>query len=120
MGSPVTDRLSHVTSSEGEGLKDQVRVCRCRHGHQPEVIDAESVHRTRANRTLWQHHRNRMGRARLDRPRSDPKDVEEEMGQSLDDQLGDHAVSDNVAQEKQRDEWGLIHKQLAVTKQSTV
>jgi hypothetical protein len=114
------DRLSHVPSSEGAGLKDQVRVNRCRHGHQPEVNDADRIHRTRANRTLWQRHRNRMGRARLDRPRSDPKDVEEEKGQSLDDQLGDHAVSDSVAQGKQRAEWGLIHKQLAATKQSTV
>lgn len=114
------DRLSHVPSSEGAGLKDQVRVNRCRHGHQPEMIDADRIHRTRANRTFWQRHHNRMGRARLDRPRSDPKDVEEEKGQSLDDQLGDHAVSDSVAQGKQRDEWGLIHKQLAATKQSTV
>jgi hypothetical protein len=84
------------------------------------LIDADRIHRTRANRTFWQRHRNRMGGARLDRPRSDPKCVEEEKGQSLDGQPGDHAVSDNVAQEKQRDEWGLIHKQLAATKQSTI
>lgn len=84
------------------------------------MIDADRIHRTRANRTLWQRHRDRMGGARLDHPKSDPKRVEEEKGQYLDDQLGDHAVSDNVAQEKQQDEWGLTHKQLAATKQSTV
>ena len=46
---------------------------RRRHGHYPEVICADQIYRTRANRAFCQRHGIRLSGPRLGRPKNDPE-----------------------------------------------
>ncbi len=55
-GFTFPDRLSYDPYNEGEDLKAQAMTYRRRYGHYPEVICADQIYRTRANRAFCQCH----------------------------------------------------------------
>ncbi len=119
-GFAFLDRLSHDPYNEGEDLKDQARAYRRRHGHYPEVICADQIYRTRANRAFCQRHGIRLSGPRLGRPKNDPELVAEAHRQFADDQLQRNAVEGKFGQEKRRFGLGLIREKLAVTQGSAI
>ena len=119
-GFTFLDRLSFDPYNEGEDLKAQARAyLRC-HGHYPEVICADQIYRTRANRAFCLRHGIRLSGPRLGRPKSDPELLAEEKRQFLDDQRQRNAVEGKIGQGKRRFGLGLIREKLAVTQGSTI
>jgi len=119
-GFTYLDRLSYDPYNEGEDLKAQARAYRRRHGHYPEVICADQIYRTRANRAFCQRHGIRLSGPRLGRPKSDPELVAEEKRQFLDDQRQRNAVEGKIGQGKRRFGLGLIREKLAATQGSAI
>ncbi|WP_233130368.1 IS5 family transposase [Synechococcus sp. 1G10] len=119
-GFTYLDRLSYDPYNEGEDLKAQAIVYRRRHGHYPEVICADQIYRTRANRAFCQRHGIRLSGPRLGRPKSDPELVAEEKRQFLDDQRQRNAVEGKIGQGKRRFGLGLIREKLAATQGTAI
>ena len=119
-GFTYLDRLSYDPYNEGEDLKAQARAYRRRHGHYPEVICADQIYRTRANRAFCQRHGIRLSGPRLGRPKSDLELVAEEKRQFLDDQRQRNAVEGKIGQGKRRFGLGLIREKLAATQGSAI
>jgi hypothetical protein len=119
-GFTYLDRLSHEPYNEGEDLKDQVRAFRRRHGLYPEVICADQIYRTRANRAFCQRHGIRLSGPRLGRPKNDPELVAESKRQFADDQRQRNAVEGKFGQGKRRFGLGLVREKLAVTQRSAI
>lgn len=92
-GFSFLDRLSHAPPyNEGEDLKAQVKSYRHRRSHDPKVICADQICRTRSNRAFGRRHGIRLSGACLGRPKKDPKLVVAEKRQILDDQRQRNAV----------------------------
>ena len=119
-GFTFLDRLSYDPYNEGEDLKAQARAYRRRHGHYPEVICADQIYRTRANRAFCQRHGIRLSGPRLGRPKNDPELVAEAKKQFADDQRQRNAVEGKFGQGKRRFGLGLIREKLAVTQGSAI
>ena len=119
-GFTFLDRLSYDPYNEGEDLKAQARTYRRRHGHYPEVICADQIYRTRANRAFCQRHSIRLSGPRLGRPKNDPELVAEAKRQFADDQRQRNAVEGKFGQGKRRFGLGLIREKLAVTQGSAI
>jgi hypothetical protein len=119
-GFTYLDRMSYAPYNEGEDLKVQARAFRRRHGHYPEVICADQIYRTRANRAFCQRHGIRLSGPRLGRPKSDPDLVAVEKRQFIDDQRQRNAVEGKIGQGKRRFGLGLIREKLAVTQRSAI
>jgi hypothetical protein len=119
-GFTYLDRMSYAPYNEGEDLKVQARAFRRRHGHYPEVICADQIYRTRANRAFCQRHGIRLSGPRLGRPKSDPGIVAVEKRQFIDDQRQRNAVEGKIGQGKRRFGLGLIREKLAVTQRSAI
>jgi hypothetical protein len=119
-GFTFLDRLSYDPYNEGEDLKAQARAYRRRHGHYPEVICADQIYRTRANRAFCQRHGIRLSGPRLGRPKNDPELVAEAKRQFADDQRQRNAVEGKFGQGKRRFGLGLIREKLAVTQGSAI
>ncbi len=64
-GFTFLDRLSFDPHNHGEDLKVQAMAYRRRYGHYPEVICADQIYRTRANRAFCQRHGIRLSGPRL-------------------------------------------------------
>ena len=93
---------------------------RRRHGHYPELICADQIYRTRANRAFCQRHGIRLSGPRLGRPKNDPELVAEAKRQFADDQRQRNAVEGKFGQGKRRFGLGLIREKLAVTQGSAI
>ena len=93
---------------------------RRRHGHYPEVICADQIYRTRANRAFCQRHGIRLSGPRLGRPKNDPELVAAEKQQFIDDQRQRNAVEGKIGQGKRRFGLGLIREKLAITQGSMI
>jgi hypothetical protein len=93
---------------------------RRRHGHYPEVICADQIYRTRANRAFCQRHGIRLSGPRLGRPKNDPELVAAEKRQLIDDQRQRNAVEGKIGQGKRRYGLGLIREKLLATQGSTI
>jgi len=119
-GFTFLDRLSYDPYNEGEGLKTQAMAYRRRHGHYPEVICADQIYRTRANRAFCQRHGIRLSGPRLGRPKNDPELVAAEKQQFIDDQRQRNAVEGKIGQGKRRFGLGLIREKLAITQGSMI
>ena len=119
-GFTFLDRLSFDSYNEGEDLKAQAKAYRLRQGHYPNVICADQIYRTRANRAFCLRHGIRLSGPRLGRPKSDPELLAEEKRQFLDDQRQRNAVEGKIGQGKRRFGLGLIREKLAVTQGSTI
>ena len=119
-GFAFLDRLSHEPYNEGEDLKAQARAYRRRHGHYPEVICADQIYRTRANRAFCQRHGIRLSGPRLGRPKNDPELLAEAKRQFAYDQRQRNAVEGKSGQGKRRFGLGLIREKLAVTQGSAI
>jgi transposase, IS5 family len=119
-GFTFLDRLSHDPYNEGEDLKAQAMAYRHRHGYYPEVICADQIYRTRANRAFCQRHGIRLSGPRLGRPKNNPELVAAEKQQFMDDQRQRNAVEGKIGQGKRRFGLGLIREKLAVTQGSTI
>jgi hypothetical protein len=119
-GFTFLDRLSYDPYNEGEDLKDQAMAYRCRNGHYPEVICADQIYRTRANRAFCQRHGIRLSGPRLGRPKNNPELLAAEKRQYLDDQRQRNAVEGKIGEAKRRYGLGLIREKLAVTQGSTI
>lgn len=119
-GFTFLDRLSHDPYNEGEDLKAQARAYRRRHGHYPEVICADQIYRTRANRAFCKRHGIRLSGPRLGRPKNDPELVAEAKRQFADDQRQRNAVEGKIGQGKRRFGLGLIREKLAVTQGTAI
>jgi transposase len=119
-GFTFLDRLSYDPYNEGEDLKAQALSYRHRHGHYPEVICADQIYRTRANRAFCQRHGIRLSGPRLGRPKNDPQLVAAEKQQFINDQRQRNAVEGKIGEAKRRYGLGLIREKLAVTQASTV
>ncbi len=119
-GFTFLDRLSHDPYNEGEDLKAQARAYRHRHGYYPEVICADQIYRTRANRAFCQRHGIRLSGPRLGRPKNDPELVAEARRQFADDQRQRNAVEGKIGQGKRRFGLGLIREKLAATQGSAI
>ena len=109
-GFTFLDRLSFDSYNEGEDLKAQAKAYRRRHGHYPEVICADQIYRTRANRAFCLRHGIRLSGPRLGRPKSDPELLAEEKRQFLDDQRQRNAVEGKIGQGKRRFGLGLTRR----------
>ena len=114
------DRVSHDPYNEGEDLKTQAMAYHRRHGHYPEVICADQIYRTRANRAFCQRHGIRLSGPRLGRPKNDPELVAAEKQQFIDDQRQRNAVEGKIGQRKRRFGLGLIREKLAITQGSMI
>jgi transposase len=119
-GFTFLDRLSYDPYNEGEDLKVQAMAYRRRHGHYPEVICADQIYRTRANRAFCQRHGIRLSGLRLGRPKNDPELVAAEKQQFIDDQRQRNAVEGKIGQGKRRFGLGLIREKLAITQGSMI
>lgn len=119
-GFTFLDRLSYDPYNEGEDLKAQAMAYRRRHGHYPEVICADQIYRTRANRAFCQRHGIRLSGPRLGRPKNDPELVAAEKQQFIDDQRQRNAVEGKIGQGKRRFGLGLIREKLSATQGSTI
>jgi hypothetical protein len=119
-GFTFLDRLSYDPYNEGEDLKAQVKAYRHRYGHYPEVVCADQIYRTRANRAFCQRHEIRLSGPRLGRPKSDPQMVKAEKQQFFEDQRRRNAVEGKFGQGKRRYGLGLIREKLAITQGSTI
>ena len=119
-GFTFLDRLSHDPYNEGEDLRAQARAYRRRHGHYPEVIYADQIYRTRANRAFCQRHGVRLSGPRLGRPKNDRELVAEARRQFADDQRQRNAVEGKIGQGKRRFGLGLIREKLAATQGSAI
>jgi transposase len=119
-GFTFLDRLSYDPYNEGEDLKAQAMAYRRRHGHYPEVICADQIYRTRANRAFCQRHGIRLSGPRLGRPKNDPELVAAEKRQFINDQRQRNAVEGKIGQGKRRYGLGLIREKLSVTQGSTI
>lgn len=119
-GFTFLDRLSFSPYNEGEDLKAQAKAHRRRCGHYPEVICADQIYRTRANRSFCQRHGIRLSGPRLGRPKSDPELVAAEKKQFLDDQRQRNAVEGKIGQGKRRYGLGLIREKLSITQGSAI
>ncbi len=119
-GFTYLDRLNFNPYNEGEDLKVQARAYWRRHGHYPEVICADQIYRTRANRAFCQRHGIRLSGPRLGRPKNDPELVAAEKQQFLADQRQRYAVEGKNGQGKRRFGMGLIREKLAVTQGSAI
>ena len=93
---------------------------RRRHGHYPEVICADQIYRTRANRAFCQRHGIRLSGPRLGRPKNDPELGAAEKQQFIDDQRQRNAVEGKIGQGKRRFGLGLIREKLAITQGSMI
>ena len=93
---------------------------RRRHGHYPEVICADQIYRTRANRAFCQRHGIRLSGPRLGRPKNDPELVAAEKQQFINDQRQRNAVEGKIGQGKRRFGLGLIREKLAITQGSMI
>jgi hypothetical protein len=71
-GFAFLDRLSYDPYNEGDDLKVQARAYLRRYCHYPNVICADQIYRTRANRAFCQRHGIRLSGPRLGHPKSDP------------------------------------------------
>jgi len=119
-GFTFLDRLSYDPYNEGEDLKSQAMAYRRRHGHYPEVICADQIYRTRANRAFCQRHGIRLSGPRLGRPKHDAELVAAEKRQFINDQRQRNAVEGKIGQGKRRYGLGLIREKLSVTQGSTI
>ena len=119
-GFTFLDRLSYDPYNEGEDLKAQAMAYRRRHGHYPEVICADQIYRTRANRAFCQRHGIRLSGPRLGRPKNDPELVAAEKQQFIDDLRQRNAVEGKIGQGKRRFGLGLIREKLAITQGSMI
>ena len=119
-GFTFLDRLSYDPYNEGEDLKAQAMAYRRRHGHYPEVICADQIYRTRANRAFCQRHGIRLSGPRLGRPKNDPELVAAEKRQFINDQRQRNAVEGKIGEGKRRYGLGLIREKLSVTQGSTI
>jgi hypothetical protein len=119
-GFTFLDRLSFDPYNEGEDLKVQAMAYRRRYGHYPEVICADQIYRTRANRTFCQRRGIRLSGPRLGRPKNDPELVAAEKRQFIDDQRQRNAVEGKIGQGKRRYGLGLIREKLLATQGSTI
>jgi len=88
--------------------------------HYPEVICADQIYRTRANRAFCQRHGIRLSGPRLGRPKNDPELVAEARRQFADDQRQRNAVEGKIGQGKRRFGLGLIREKLAATQGSAI
>ena len=101
---------------------------RRRHGHNPKVICADQIYRTRSNRAFCQRLGIRLSGPRLERQKNDPELVAAEKQQFIDDQHQRNAVVaegfceavGKIGQGKKRFGLGLIREKLAVTQGSTI
>ena len=91
-GFTLLDLLSFDPYNKGEALKGQARAYHLHHGHDPKVICADQIYRTRANRAFCLRHGIRLSGLRLGSPKSDPELLAEERRQFLDDQRQRNAV----------------------------
>ena len=119
-GFTFLDRLSYDPYNEGEDLKSQAMAYRRRHGHYPEVICADQIYRTRANRAFCHRHGIRLSGPRLGRPKNDAELVAAEKRQFINDQRQRNAVEGKIGQGKRRYGLGLIREKLSVTQSSTI
>ena len=119
-GFTFLDRLSHDPYNEGEDLKAQAKSYLSRYGCYPEVICADQIYRTRANRAFCQRHGIRLSGPRLGRPKSDPQIVATEKRQFINDQRQRNAVEGKFGQGKRRYGLGLTREKLAVTQGSSI
>jgi IS5 family transposase len=119
-GFTFLDRLSFDPYNEGEDLKVQAMAYRHRCGHYPEVICADQIYRTRANRAFCQRHGIRLSGPRRGRPKNDPELVAAEKRQFIDDQRQRNAVEGQKGQGKRRYGLGLIREKLLATQGSTI
>jgi IS5 family transposase len=119
-GFTFLDRLSYDPYNEGDDLKAQAMAYRRRDGHYPEVICADQIYRTRANRAFCQRHGIRLSGPRLGRPKNDAELVAAEKRQFINDQRQRNAVEGKIGQGKRRYGLGLIREKLSVTQGSTI
>lgn len=119
-GFTFVDRLSYGPYNEGKDLKAQAMAYRRRHGHYPEVICADQIYRTRANRAFCKLHGIRLSGPRLGRPKNDPELVAAEKQQFIDDKRQRNAVEGKFGQGKRRFGLGLIREKLAITQGSMI
>jgi hypothetical protein len=119
-GFAFLDRLSYSPYNEGEDLKSQARAYRRRYGQYPEVICADQIYRTRANRAFCRRHDIRLSGPRLGRPRTDPDLVAAERQQFAADQRRRNAVEGKFGQGKRRFGLALIREKLATTQGSAI
>jgi IS5 family transposase len=90
------------------------------YGHYLEVICADQIYRTRANRVFCRRHAIRFSGPCLERPKRDSELVAAEKQQFIDDQRQMNAVEGKICQGKRRYGLGLIREKLAVTQGSTI
>ncbi len=119
-GFTFLDRLSFDPYNEGEDLKVQAMAYRRRYVHYPEVICADQIYRTRANRAFCQRHGIRLSGPPLGRPKNDPELLAAEKRQFIDDQRQRNAVEGKIGQGKRRYGLGLIREKLLATQGSTI
>ena len=93
---------------------------RRRHGHNPKVICADQIYRTRSNRAFCQRLGIRLSGPRLERQKNDPELVAAEKQQFIDDQRQRNAVEGKIGQGKLRFGLGLIREKLPATQGSTI
>jgi hypothetical protein len=91
-----------------------------RYDHYPEVICADQMYRTRANRAFCQRHGLRSNGPRLGHPRSDPELADEAKKQFSDDLRQRHAVEDRIGQGTRWYGLDLIRETLATSQGSAI